>query len=63
MIPGGSLGAHIAEHAKLGVAAPGSGWSYDGTYWNLKISGTTVARIDSSGNLLIAGDFKAQQSF
>ena len=64
LIPGGSLGAHIKDHSKLGVSTGGEGWSWDGTYWVLKSGGTTIAKIHgTTGDLLVAGDVKANQSF
>lgn len=64
MIPGGNLGEHVKEHAKLGVGTGGSGWSWDGTYWVLKNAGTTIARIHgTTGTLEIAGVVKTEVSF
>lgn len=64
MIPGGSLGSHIREHAKMGVSTSGgNGWSFDGTDLIAKIAGTTVAKLKASGNLEIAGDILTNQSF
>lgn len=65
MIPGGSLGQHIKEHAEMGVSSGGgSGWSWDGTYWVLKAAGTTIAKIHgTTGTLQVAGDVQANQSF
>jgi len=63
MIPGGSLGTHIVEHSKLGVATGGAGWSFDGTDWILTQGGNILAKIQTAtGDLLITGDIKTNQS-
>ena len=49
MIPGGSLGAHLDEHSKMGII--GSFQVVDdgtGTFWNIRIAGAVRARIRQS---------------
>ena len=62
MIEGGSLGAHIAEHAKIGIAGSFQVID-DGTYLIFYYAGVKIFKIKKSdGDFYIEGDFHAQET-
>lgn len=64
MIPGGSVGAHKVEHAKMGITLGGSfSVTDDGTFVIFAFGGTNYFKIrKSNGDLLISGGVQSDQT-